>query len=74
MGSNMKQDLPESEVIVKLSMCDQGHFVCAAIKHLMDRKSTNDFAKEVVKYNLSVKEMPLLEYRASGLQYCTCKK
>lgn len=42
-------------------------------EHMMDKKSKNEFAKEVVDYNLSVKQQPLLEYRKANEKWCGCK-
>lgn len=65
--------LPEEEVVVKISVCNKCNgIVRTAVKHMMDRKSKNDFAKEVMEYNLSVKEQPLLEYREKNPDWCEC--
>ena len=65
--------LPEEEVVVKISVCQKCNGVVrTAVKHMMDRKSKTDFAKEVMEYNLSVKEQPLLEYREENADWCEC--
>jgi len=65
--------LPEEEVVVKISVCNKCNgIVRTAVKHMMDRKSNNDFAKEVMEYNLNVIELPLLEYRNQNADWCKC--
>lgn len=65
--------LPEEEVVIKISVCNKcDGIVRTAVKHMMDRKSKNDFAKEVMQYNLNVKEQPLLEYREQKADWCEC--
>ena len=65
--------LPEEKVVVKISVCNKCNgIVRTAVLHMMDRKSKNDFAKEVMEYNLSVKEQPLLEYREQNADWCGC--
>ena len=65
--------LPEEEVVVKISVCQKCNGVVrAAVKHCMNRKSKNDFAKEVMEYNLSVKEQPLLDYQKENADWCEC--
>lgn len=69
-----KKRLPDEEVNVKLSICGKCNgIVRIAVEHIMDRKSKNEFAKEVIKYNLSVKQQPLLEYRKANAKLCGCK-
>ena len=65
--------LPEEKVVVKISVCNKcNRIVRTAVKHMMNRKSKHDFAKEVMEYNLSVKEQPLLEYRNQNAHWCKC--
>ena len=65
--------LPEEKVVVKISVCNKCNgIVRSAVKHMMDRKSIKDFANEVMEYNLSVKEQPLLEYREQNTDWCEC--
>ena len=65
--------LPEEEVVVKISVCNKCKgIVRTAVKHMMNRKSKNDFAKEVMEYNLSIKEQPLIEYREQNTDWCEC--
>lgn len=67
--------LPDEEVIVKLNICQQCEgIVTAAVKHVMDIKSKNSFAKEAMEYNLKVTEQPLLEYRKTNAKWCDCIK
>ena len=69
-----EEKLPEEKVNVKLSICNKCNgIVRVAVTHMMDRKSKNEFAKEVMKYNLSVKEQPLLEYQKANIKWCICK-
>ena len=69
-----KEKLPDEQVNVKLSICGKcDGIVRVAVLHMMDRKSKNDFAKEVMEYNLSVKEQPLLEYRKANAKWCGCE-
>lgn len=71
----MSEDrLPDEEVNVKMSLCGECEgIIRVAVEHMMDTKSKNSFGKEVVKYNLSVKSMPLLEYREKNPDWCSCK-
>lgn len=68
-----KETLRDEEVNVKLSVCGKCNgIVRVAVEHMMDRKSKNEFAKEVMQYNLSVKQQPLLEYRKANAEWCNC--
>jgi len=67
------EKLPEEVVVVKISVCQCGGVVRAAVKHTMNTKSKNEFMKEVMDYNLSVKEQPLLDYRKENPFWCECK-
>jgi hypothetical protein len=65
--------LPEEEVVVKISVCQKCNGVVrTSVKHMMDTKSKNSFMKEVMEYNLSVKEQPLLDYRKENADWCKC--
>jgi hypothetical protein len=65
--------LPDSEVKVKVSYCQSCNgWVRIAILHMMSTKTKNEFAKEVMEYNLSVKEVPLLEWRKETTEMCNC--
>ena len=65
--------LPEEEVVVKISVCQKcSGVVRKAVKHMMDTKSKNSFMKEVMEYNLSVKEQLLLDYRKENADWCKC--
>lgn len=71
-------DLKDEDVKVKISTCQKcGGIVRASVVHTMDTKSKNSFAKEVMKHNLSVKEIPLLDYRkdlvTGNINWCLCK-
>jgi hypothetical protein len=72
MGNNI--NLPEEEVAVKISTCNKcGGIVRTAVEHLMDTKSKNEFAKEAMKHNLSIKTISLLEYQATETKWCECE-
>ena len=67
--------LPDEEVNVKMSLCGECNgIIRVAVEHMMDRKSKNEFAKEVLEGNLSVKSMPLLEYREKQPDWCDCEE
>lgn len=62
--------------IVKLSLCgDCGGIVRVAVKDYLDKntKARNEFKGEVMKYNLSVKEQPLSDYKKENAGWCKCK-
>lgn len=67
--------LPEEEVNVKISFCHKcGQDVRVAVEHMMDKKSIREFGSEVVKHNLGVKTVSLLEWRKNNSKkFCTCK-
>jgi hypothetical protein len=65
--------LPDEEVKIKLSLCQKCNgIVRAAVEHQMNIKSKNEFLKEVMKYDLSVKTISLLEYREGKNDWCNC--
>ena len=66
--------LSDEQVKVFVSICPKCEaYIRIAIKHLMTAKTRKDFMDEVIKYELSVKVIPLLEYRNSGTSFCKCK-
>ncbi len=68
----MKQetDIPDEQVnVIKANCTNCSGVVRVAIEHMCDKK---DFYKEVVKYNLSVVTVSLIEYR-KGIEWCRCK-
>lgn len=71
---SVQPELAESEIVIKLLKCPicKG-MVRAAVKHLMETKDKNSFAKEALEYNLEVTEMPILDYR-KGIDYCSCSE
>lgn len=70
-----EEKLPDEKVKIKLSICGKcSGIVRAAVVHQMTVKSRNSFMKEVMQYNLSVKEIPLLEYRENKIPWCSCKQ
>lgn len=70
----MNQDLPDEEVIVKISICQKcDKLVRAAVKHMMDKRDINDFAAEAMMFNLKIIEQPLLQYRDEDKKWCNCQ-
>lgn len=71
----MNDKMPDEEVIVKLSICQKCNgVVTAAVKHMMDKKSKLNFAKEAMEYNMKITEQPLLDYRKEKPKWCECIK
>ena len=67
------EELPEELVRVKLSTCQRCEgIVRCAVEHKMDKDSEKEFYKEVAKYKLNVKTIPLLEYRKNSPNWCEC--
>lgn len=67
--------LPDEKVFIKISSCNNCNgIIRAAVEHEMDTKMKNEFSKEVMKYNLNVSSISLLEYRKDFKQWCDCKK
>ena len=65
--------LADENVKIKLSLCQKCNgIIRAAVEHKMDTKSKNEFLKEVMKYDLSVKTIPLLEYNEVKNRWCIC--
>lgn len=64
----------DEDVKIKQSICPKcDGVVRSAVLHLLKGKSKNEFAKEVMDYNLSVREISLMEYRAATTtQWCKC--
>jgi hypothetical protein len=71
-ASQIKVKMEDKNVKIKMSVCPEcGNAICVAVEHTMDTKSKNEFAKEVMKYDLQVKTISLEEYRSSNIQmYC----
>ena len=70
----MSEIITNDNVVIKVSCCGKcGGVVRGAVKHLMTLKSTNEFAKEVMKHNLSVKELSLSDYKEACKNWCSCK-
>ena len=66
--------MEDKDVIVKMSICPKsGDVIRAAIEHMMDTKSKNEFAKEVMEHNLQVKTISLEEYRNAKVQLILTK-
>ena len=69
----MSEEIKDEDVIVKMSVCQKCEgWVTVSVKHMMDAKSKNSFAKEAMEYNLKIQEIPLLEYRKSTISMCEC--
>ena len=64
--------MEDKDVKIKMSVCPEcGNAIRVAVEHTMDTKSKNEFAKEVMKYDLQVKTISLEEYRSSKVEmYC----
>jgi hypothetical protein len=71
-------DIEEKDVRIKMSICPEcGNALRVAVEHTMTTKGKNEFAKEVMKYDLQVKTISLEEYRNSNVKlYCddNCSK
>jgi hypothetical protein len=60
-----------TERMVKFSICSECNgWVRAGDWNLMDLKAKNEFSREAVAYNLSVKHLPLSEFRK--FEKCAC--
>ena len=60
--------MEDKDVRVKISICPKsGNVIRVAIEHMMDAKSKNEFAKEVMEHNLQVKTISLEEYRNTNV-------
>ena len=64
--------MEDKDVKIKMSVCPEcGNAIRVAVEHEMTTKSRNEFAKEVMKFDLQVKTISLEEYRESNIQlYC----
>jgi hypothetical protein len=66
--------VPEDHVKVKMSICGNCNgFVRVYVEHMIGIIGKNEFMKEVLKHNLSVKEITLTEYRKNNPEMCSCK-
>jgi hypothetical protein len=62
-------EIEEKDVRVKMSICPEcKNAVRVAIEHLMNKSSKKDFMKEVEKYFLDIRTIPLIEYRQSKIK------
>lgn len=69
----MENELPESEVRIKISTCPKCEGgVTFAVEHKMSKEMKKEFVKDVMDYNLNVKSIPLIEYR-KGHKWCECE-
>lgn len=72
---NKIPDIPDEEVVIMISTCQKcSGGVRFCVKHLMNENMVKEFDTEVIKHNLSVKSIPLLEYRTSDVKWCMCSK
>lgn len=64
--------MEDKDVKIKMSVCPEcGNAIRMAVEHEMTTKSKNEFAKEVMNYDLQVKTISLEEYRKSKIEmYC----
>jgi diaminopimelate epimerase len=64
--------MEDKDVKIKMSVCPEcGNAIRVAVEHTMDRKSKNEFAQEVMQFDLQVKTISLEDYRSSNVQlYC----
>lgn len=68
-----KTDLKDEDVIVKISSCNACKgIVRTAIKHMTGEQNKKEFMKEVLKHDLSVNDISLLEYRKTHFDWCNC--
>ena len=69
-----KTEPPIEDVIAKVSTCNKCKCtVRVSILHLMTDETKMDFAMEVFEHNLSVSEMPIVEYQATSAIFCEYK-
>ena len=68
-------DLPDEQVTVRMSSCKVCHgWVRTSVVHAMTRGQVMSFAIEAHRHNLTVTDMPLLEWRQRPNQErCNCK-
>lgn len=70
---SIKTEVSKEDAIVKVSKCKVCNGVVqVSVKHMMNKRSQNDFAKTAFQYNLDIMEMPLLEYNSSVKKWCNC--
>jgi hypothetical protein len=69
-----KREVPDEEVSIRISSCRKcGGSVRQAVVHRLDSKTRAMFNREVLKYDLAINEMKLLDYRNAKLKWCNCK-
>tara|TARA_R110000772_G_scaffold36462_2_gene87196 strand:- start:2927 stop:3148 length:222 start_codon:yes stop_codon:yes gene_type:complete len=67
------EKMKPEDVKVKISSCNKClGTVRVSVVHQMTTKIKNQFAKEVMENNLSVNEIPLLEFRKQKQNWCEC--
>jgi diaminopimelate epimerase len=64
--------MQDKDVKTKMSVCPEcGNSIRVAVEHEMDTKSMNEFAEEVISFDLQVKTISLEEYRNCKVEmYC----
>ena len=73
MNLPLETRLADEYVKVNISICQKCNgIIRAAVEHQMNTKSKIEFLKEVMKYDLSVKTIPLLEYKEVKNHWCEC--
>lgn len=71
----MSKEIPDDQVRIKQSICGVCNgWVRSAVAHMLSTRESTDFAKEAMKYNLSIREIPLKEYREQKVSMCACPK
>ena len=67
-------EVAEKDVKIKMSICPEcGSVKGVAVEHTMTVQSRNEFANEVMQFDLQVKTISLEEYRSSNIKYY-CKE
>jgi len=65
--------MEDKNVKIKISQCQVcGGNVRIAVLHMMTDETKADFKNEAFENNLSIKEVPLKEYRETKYTHCLC--
>lgn len=66
--------IDNDNVIVKISTCNKcGGIVRTAIEKMMTTRAKNEFAKEVMRFNLSVSTKKLIDFKTEDKKWCECE-
>ena len=69
-----KREVPDEEVWIRISSCRKcGGCVRQAVVYRLTSKTRAMFNREVLKYDLAINEMTLLDYRKTKIKWCNCK-